>query len=146
VSFKSQGNSSPVTIRAEPKAGGTALTYTFTVKSWFSHHGVKPERFSYAMKHCTNRENHVMPVINEMIFSDAPTKRVAGSNKLLSEWGSPGSYSTSEFKIKTAYWLSDPRSGGERLTINPDTGAIRVESVSGWNGFAMCRQELKPLY
>jgi adhesin/invasin len=146
VSFTSQGNSSPVTIWAEPKAGGTALTYTFTVKSWFSHHGVKPERFSYAMKHCTNRENHVMPVINEMIFSDAPTKRVAGSNKLLSEWGSPGSYSTSEFKIKTAYWLSDPRSGGERLTINPDTGAIRVESVSGWNGFAMCRQELKPLY
>ena len=146
VSFTSQGNSSPVIITAQPKAGGTALTYTITVKSWFSHHGSKPQWFWDAMKHCTNRENHVMPAINEMIFSDDPTQRVAGSNKLLSEWGSPGSYSESEFKTNTAYWLSNPFSQGERWTINPDTGALKTTSVSSWSGFAICRQELKPLY
>jgi adhesin/invasin len=146
VSFKSQGNSSPVTITAEPKAGGTALTYTVTVKSWFSHYGSKPQWFWDAMNYCTNRPNHVMPAINEMIFSDAPTQRVAGSNKLLSEWGSPGSYSESEFKTNTAYWLSNPFSQGERWIINPDTGALNTTGVSGWSGFAICRQELKPLY
>ncbi|ELB2793909.1 hypothetical protein QMX34_004558, partial [Aeromonas hydrophila] len=101
VRFTSQGVASPVTITATPKVGGTPLTYTFTVTSWFQNGGALTDIWSGAATWCLT-QGWRQPTTAE-IFGGSHVRNVG---TLWSEWGDLARYSGSGFD-RQAYWTSD---------------------------------------
>lgn len=52
VAITAKGNSTPVTITATPKSGGTPLSYTFSVNTWFINNGSTFMRWRDASNWC----------------------------------------------------------------------------------------------
>ncbi|MFQ6293132.1 invasin domain 3-containing protein, partial [Yersinia enterocolitica] len=88
VSFIAKGNKTPVTITATPKVGGTPLTYTFSVRSWFFKDDVRlllP--WSDASNVCTE-QGLALPTRAELTLG----KEVRAVGAFWAEWGRTPSY------------------------------------------------------
>ncbi|WP_391595499.1 hypothetical protein [Yersinia aldovae] len=135
VSFTQKGNSSPVTITATPKGGGTPLTYIFTVGSWFINNGSTLMNWANASTWCTN-QSLSQPTRGELTRGSGT--RAVGS--LWSEWGSMGNYSGSGFD-NDGYWTSELYNIGAHHFVSLYNG--NVSSYSDLNDdYVVCRQGL----
>ncbi|BBJ69892.1 Ig-like domain-containing protein [Enterobacter sp. 18A13] len=137
VEFISNGNASPVTITATPKLGGSALTYTFTIKSWFLGSGDTEMLWSDVAAYCSARSGYSMPTAQQLIGNG--TRGTLGG--LWSEWGAIRYYGTSEF-FHNFYWVSDPASSGFNNTANITVGYVGIPSPTRAMGHTACRKDL----
>jgi adhesin/invasin len=109
VSFTQKGNSSPVIIVASPRGGGTALTYTFTVGSWFTSIGLDKMSWSNASLFCASNGLEQPTRLQLTNVKTGRGTRQAGSGALWSEWGAIRSYTDSNFATGL-YWASEAAS------------------------------------
>jgi adhesin/invasin len=109
VSFTQKGNSSPVIIVASPRGGGTALTYTFTVGSWFTSIGLDKMSWSNASLFCASNGLEQPTRLQLTNVTTGRGTRQAGSGALWSEWGAIDSYTDSNFATGL-YWASEAAS------------------------------------
>ena len=127
VSFISQGDSSNVTIKATPKAGGPALEYHFRISSWFISDNSNKATTWYNAKNYCSANNMSQPSVIQL------TKgyKIRGLGSLWSEWGS--SVSTAFYK-GYYHWTSEQavvylQSGG--TYFNPTDTSYYVVCYKG---------------
>lgn len=135
VSFTAQGNASPVTITATPKSGGTALTYTFTLRDWFISNGDRTMSWFGSESWCA-AQGFSQP--SRAQLTQGQNIRAIGS--LWSEWGRIFSYSSSDFIGIYSYWTSEAVSPGYLYAVALSDGRISASddidynSVACWKG------------
>ncbi|MGL6614234.1 Ig-like domain-containing protein [Aeromonas caviae] len=144
VRFISQGDSSPVTITATPKSGGTPLAYTFAVNSWFHSNGGPDLTQGDARQWCRLQLTPqftwsvpTYPLLNQM-----PSAR-GTIGMLWSEWGNMRMYSDSTFTNGFSYWTTSTASTGNYyyVALGQNSGGINWASGSELNA-VVCRLEL----
>ncbi|WP_320723239.1 hypothetical protein [Enterobacter sp. 262D3] len=124
-----------VTITATPKTGGSALTYSFTVKKWFTNGGPAKVTFAEATSFCSG--HGVIPMRGNL---DANSRGIVGS--LVSEWGYlKQGYSTSGFQ-ENFYWTQSPG-----VTLGNAVVALRYPTIGASSvledpNYAVCLSEL----
>ena len=138
VTFTRQGDSSPVTITAIPKAGGSTLTYTFRVNKWFNNFSNQDLLWDDAKNWCAN-EGQSLPTDADLSLG----QNVRGMGSMWSEWGTVANYSSSGFNPERPYWTS-----GQAIAGGVIYGRY-VYMTNGRNAFGgpneinvMCRQDL----
>ncbi|HHL2713179.1 TPA: hypothetical protein ACQ39K_004837 [Yersinia enterocolitica] len=135
VKFTQRGNATPVTITATPTVGGTPLSYTFTVSTWFINNGANIMNWSAAANWCAS-QTAIQPSRTEL--TQGTNTRGVGS--LWSEWGLMSNYSDSGFSSE-AYWSSEVAGTGNHYFVYLGNGYVGSNSDSGY-GSATCRQGL----
>jgi adhesin/invasin len=135
VSFTSQGNTSPVTITATPTGGGAALTYIFTVGSWFTNNGSTFMTWESASAWCLN--NSLLQPTQANLTNGQDIRNVGS---LWSEWGNMANYSGSGFTGDT-YWTSDPNSDLLHYVVVLFNGSM-FNNFNTVNYGVVCRQVL----
>ncbi|HHJ3135860.1 inverse autotransporter beta domain-containing protein [Citrobacter meridianamericanus] len=139
VRFISKGDASPVTITATPKEGGTPMTYTFSVGSWFTNSGSATMEIDKAYVYCSASGTQVP---NLAQLTKGKDQRGAGS--LWSEWGSMGNYPGSGF-MDVFYWTSSIEATGaadiRHYVVNLEDG-FSIVDLGGISIFALCSQGL----
>lgn len=79
VAITAKDNSRPVTITATPKSGGTPLSYTFSVNTWFINNGSTFMRWRDASNWCAAQG------LNQPIRGDLKRDPMGIEKKVLSE-------------------------------------------------------------
>ncbi|WP_207385008.1 Ig-like domain-containing protein, partial [Enterobacter hormaechei] len=126
-----------VIITATPKAGGAALTYSFSVNKWFTNAGSTFLDWSNASSYCSTRGG--VPSISEV----SSGQNVRGTiGVLYAEWGSLLSY-VAGFDGNYYYWLSDMRDAVNHRGLIVDSGFTSSNNTynSMFEG-VLCRQGL----
>lgn len=134
VSFTQKGTASPVTITATPTAGGTPLSYTFTVGSWFINNGETYMNWSDAAAWCTAQAAEQSTVAG---LTQGTNTRGVGS--LWSEWGRMSNYSSSGFVSN--YWTSEADGVGGHYRVSLIVGVVG-SGLDSDTGYVVCRQGL----
>ncbi|WP_404851771.1 Ig-like domain-containing protein (plasmid) [Enterobacter asburiae] len=124
-----------VTITATPKTGGSALTYSFTVKKWFTNSGPTKLEFADATSFCSSYG--VIPMRADL---ESNSRGIVGN--LVSEWGNlKQGYSTSEFVDSDSYWTQSPGTYG-KVTVFLRSPTISSSVVPDFAVHAVCLREL----
>ncbi|MGL6350052.1 MAG: Ig-like domain-containing protein [Aeromonas sp.] len=143
VSFISQGDISPVTITATPTAGGTPLTYTFTVTSWFIFDHSTFMTWDNASSWCF-ANGWRQPTVAETTQGT----NVRGVGSLFSEWGPIESYIPSiigfmddHFWTSEVFTTTTPGSHHYFIGLNRGFAGGSIDDNSSIAGvYGMCRQ------
>lgn len=129
-------SSRQVTITATPKVGGQALTYTFTIKKWYTRSPVRASvrigGENYAASACNGFGNAVVEPASEL--TDGAVSVVG---KLFGEWRD----SQELKKISTFFWDEDTTTtwrAGENIAFIYSTGVTDSASLPG-STYVMCR-------
>ncbi|MDX7922551.1 Ig-like domain-containing protein, partial [Aeromonas media] len=122
VSFISQGDAAPVTITATPTSGGTSLSYTFTIASWFRSNGSSRVTYSEARTWCNEQQpSYKWKIPAYRLLSQAPAIRGVGA--LWREWGDMMNYGNSTFTWR-GHWSSTTVSTGNYYFVYLDSGNV----------------------
>ncbi|HDL6964622.1 TPA: Ig-like domain-containing protein, partial [Yersinia enterocolitica] len=136
VSFTQKGDSTPVTITATLKAGGAALSYTFSVNTWFINNGLTTSMtWSNASNWCAT-QSATQPTPAQLTQGTS----IRGVGSLWSEWGAMGNYSNSGFR-STYYWSSEFSGTGNHYNVHLNNGSVTSFDDS-YTFLVACRQGL----
>ncbi|HDL6964654.1 TPA: hypothetical protein PXM28_004088, partial [Yersinia enterocolitica] len=136
VSFTQKGDSTPVTITATLKAGGAALSYTFSVNSWFINNGSTAMTWSDASNWCTTQS--AAQATRAQLTQGT---NIRGVGSLWSEWGVMGNYPGSGF-VSNTHWSSELSVAGNHFFVYLNHGYVGYGSDSSNNIYVACRQGL----
>lgn len=89
VSFNGKGTGSKVTITGTPKSGsGGAITYSFTLTSWFINSGRSRMTWSEASNYCNSQPGYSLPTAAQLsLHNNYNATKVRGTGALWNEWG-----------------------------------------------------------
>ncbi|MFQ6283722.1 inverse autotransporter beta domain-containing protein [Yersinia enterocolitica] len=135
VRFTQKGNATPVTITATPTAGGTPLSYTFTVSTWFINNGSNAMVWSDAAAWCTS-QTATQPTRVELTQG----QNTRGVGSLGSEWGQMSNYSSSGFG-NGGYWTSEADGIGYHYVVFLNIGIV-ISGGDSFGDYVVCRQGL----
>jgi len=122
VKFTGAGTGNSITITAEPKAGGKALTYTFALKKWFINVNTAlpwPDTGAYCS---TLGQEYTLPHYSEMTSTTPAGQGVHGTGTLSGEWGSMRSFGWDE----DLYWSSAEETTGLHYYVYMHNGHLFV--------------------
>ena len=139
VSFTQKGNSSPVIIEASPRGGGTALSYTFTVGSWFTSSGQDTLSWSNASLFCKSNGLELPTRLQLTNVETGRGTRQAGSGALWSEWGPIESYTDFNFALGT-YWASEAYNVISAHYVVSLFGGNVATSLDSADRYVVCRE------
>lgn len=131
--------SGPVIITATPTNGlGEALSYSFTVNSWFTNGGSTTLNWTEANQYCNQQPgfNHLTRA--QYNFTSSTTRRVGA---LWAEWGNLRNYTDSGFS-GFEYWTADgDGAGGNNYYVNINFSSFYSGTHSTPRGL-ICHQGL----
>ncbi|MDX7274042.1 invasin domain 3-containing protein [Serratia marcescens] len=144
VTFKTKGNSTPVTITATSKADASKkFEYTFTLNDWYINNGSTSLNWSAADAYCTS-QGAALPGIAQLGGSQGisglyNSRGEVGS--LWSEWGNLPTYTGSGFPSSNHTWASEAFSGGNHYNVYLTTGHVN-NGPDSYGNYVACRQGL----
>ncbi|UUR73847.1 invasin domain 3-containing protein [Enterobacter asburiae] len=131
VSFSGTGTSNEVTILATPKTGGSPLSYTFRLNTWFINNGSIKLTAAEADAFCAAQPGgYATPSYKQM--TNAPSLNSNGTRsatgQLWSEWGNMSVYPKPW--IGNNYWASEV-SGSGRYGVNLNSfGRVQYNTLT----------------
>lgn len=141
VSFTGEGTKDKVTITGTPKSGGTAITYSFTLGSWFINNGSTPLNWSDAAAYCTAQSGYSQPTVQQLNGNGGYARGTRGTlGGLWSEWGKLSQYNGSGF-ISSHYWSSEQKSSGRHYYVYLNNGYV-FNINDSYTADVVCRQGL----
>ncbi len=141
VSFTGTGTKDKVTIMGTPKSGGTAITYSFTLSSWYINDGSTRLTWTDAAAYCSAQSGYSQATVQQLNGNASQSHGIQGTlGGLWSEWGNVSSYSGAGF-FGNNYWSSEQRSLTGHYGVLLSNG--KVYSYSDFTThYVVCRQGL----
>ncbi|TBL58037.1 hypothetical protein [Hafnia paralvei] len=125
VSFTGTGTKDKVTITGTPKSGGTAITYSFTLSSWYINDGDTALSWSDAAAYCSAQSGYSQATVQQLNGNSSHADGTRGTlGGLWSEWGDLSKYSGAGFFGTTYGWSSEQRSSDNHYGVYPINGNI----------------------
>ncbi|HEQ3521870.1 TPA: hypothetical protein VGS91_004879 [Citrobacter freundii] len=141
VSFTGTGTKDKVTITATPKSGGTAITYSFTLSSWYINDGSAVLRWSDSAAYCSAQSGYSQPTVQQLSGSAGYNNGSRGTlGGLWSEWGRLTTYAGAGFS-DYGYWSSEQKSSGYHYFVNLYNGFVS-STYDNVTFNVVCRQVL----
>ncbi|WP_436910405.1 Ig-like domain-containing protein, partial [Enterobacter kobei] len=139
VTFTSAGTGNKVTITATPKAGGTPLTYSFTLNRWFINNGSNTSNAADADAWCAAQPGgYATPSYTALTNVNTTTNiatRDGSSGKLYSEWGTLTRYDNGWLSF--TYWVAES-TGSDRKVVRMQDGSLHP----GFIARVVCSRDL----
>ncbi|CND47835.1 hypothetical protein [Yersinia intermedia] len=133
VTFTGEGDSNKVTVTATPKAGGSPLSYAFTLRTWFINKGLSGATATGADSYCATQPGYATPSYLTMTNAPYSGRGVrAADGRLWDEWGILENYTGSGWSRSAAYWALDPY-GSNRYYVDLSDGLL--SSYDSSHGF-----------
>lgn len=139
VSFTGDGTKDKVTITGVPKSGGTAITYSFTLGSWFINNGSTKLNWSDAAAYCTAQSGYSLATVQQLNGSGGDDSDLGTLGGLWSEWGNILQYNGAGFS--DYYWSSEQQFSGVHYLVDlTDGNSGNMSDNSKY--LVVCRQGL----
>jgi adhesin/invasin len=110
VSFTGKGTKDKVIVTGTPKSGGSEITYSFTLNSWFVTNNLETELQENAFTYCSSLPNYSVPTVAQLTAHvNHVATHVRGIGQLWNEWGNLqtlGEVASAEF-TGVSYWGAD---------------------------------------
>ncbi|MGY0148204.1 invasin domain 3-containing protein [Edwardsiella tarda] len=126
-----------VTVSAEPTAGGSTVSYTFTVNAWFKNNGGNYGSWTVVRDWCSDKGG--LPSKSQ-VSNGLNSARTVGT--LWNEWGNLMKYGAGF--INNYHWLSDTETGPNgagHANVKPGDGSF-TGNYDWSNGYMLCRLAL----
>ncbi|MCK8148097.1 inverse autotransporter beta domain-containing protein [Citrobacter sedlakii] len=141
VSFTGKGTNGKVTITGTPKSGGTAITYSFTLSSWYIYNGDTRLNWSDAAVYCSAQSGYSLATVQQLNGSSRYSAGTRGTlGGLWSEWGNLLNYDSMGFTGDNI-WSSELKSSNNHYIVGMRNGSTSYYSDSS-NFRMICRQGL----
>ncbi|HCM9622342.1 TPA: invasin, partial [Enterobacter cloacae subsp. cloacae] len=141
VSFTGTGTADRVTITGMPKSGDTAITYSFTLSSWYIVDSDIRLSWSDAAAYCSAQSGYSLATVQQLNGSSRYSEGTRGTlGGLWSEWGNITTYAGAGF-TRDFIWSSELKSGNYNYIVGLRNGATTGYSNSS-TFHVICRQGL----
>ncbi|MDA8518831.1 invasin, partial [Citrobacter sp. Igbk 16] len=137
VSFTGTGTKDKVTITGTPKGGGTAITYSFTLSSWYINAGGRLMKWPDAAAYCS-QSGYSLPTVQQLNGNGVGIRDAPGG--LWSEWGRLSNYNGASF-YNSNYWSSEQENSDTHYLVYLGTGYV-ISNYDNYNNSVVCRQGL----